>query len=265
MEYEKDYREQFHDLLMAFGTIGKHTKGKHAGDDNRFLSAEGLLFKVFDLGCTTLNLLESGPMCSNLSAKYNPLSAINVIARAAYEAFLIFNYVFIDKPSKEENDLRYWIWKRISLEEWRDYPTNTRKRKEDLKSIDADIAEADQHINENPIFTKLSPEKKEKRLSKISWLPKYKKLGKKAGVPLAIRKDLYNYLCGFAHSSYRSIITSRDTEYTINNISYLRVPILLIMYSIAMSIVKYLELWNLDVEILPESQKSAVMQVFEQH
>jgi len=257
-EQKWNWEEEYRSLLKALLVVGEEIKGRPTGDDNKFSAAEGLLFKVFDLSCTALNLFKNNVKCYDVADYYHPVSAINIIARAAYEAFLVFNYVYVAAKDTSDEELRYWLWKRNSLLEWRNDAARSSEAAKLVPMVVKEIHDAEDIITKNDIYCGLNTPRQKELLKLNKWKPTWGEIAKEAGISEMYRQQMYPYLCGYAHSSFRSIIQIQDASDKSEREKLLIVSIKFIMISMGLFSTRYLAIWGHGTDILIDDQKRTV-------
>lgn len=145
-------------------------------------------------------------------------SSIAVLVRAAFEASVIFHFLFCD-GTFEEKRLRYNVWRlaalsaRLQLRGTR----NVQERVAPIRERDkATVAELQDSIQNDPLFQALSKDARNNALRKGNFRLGYSwpELAEKAGVPRGYAADLYNHLCEYAHSGAVSTYQMRDAGST---------------------------------------------------
>jgi len=137
--------------------------------------------------------------------KFVDSASIDVLARASFEAFLVFHYVFYSPVSLDEKNYRYWCYQIAGLAERQDLPEISdaikQKKTEDKKRLD----ELRALIETNVFYQSLDADQKERIFEgKGRW--KYKPLGKgefswreialDARLSEMIASHMYRSLCG---------------------------------------------------------------------
>ena len=108
----------------------------------RLIHAHNLANKFLFHALTILHLTHGTVLdLPSFDKHIHPDSAsIEVLTRAAMEAFLIFHFVFYAPKAKEERDFRYWSYRAAGLAERQNIPEATdehrQTKKEDKKVID---------------------------------------------------------------------------------------------------------------------------------
>lgn len=243
-------------LVNAFKHTDKLVLGQSAGDDNRLLAAEGLFFKVSDLAWSAAKLAEDDAWYHQENIRINPVSALNVIARASYETSIVFHHVFIGYKNETDAEMRYWLWKKRSLEAKKSLTSHVYPQKPQ-PDLDKDLNIADEKIKKNEAFKQL-PRKKQKYLLRNAGKNSWNNMGKEAGVGKMLRKTIYEYLCGYAHSGYGSIVEIQFAGRHPLVQGQMQIAIKIIMISMGLMISNYLELWGHDLSLLEDDEKEAV-------
>jgi hypothetical protein len=206
---EKDYLT----LLDGLGKVGEATKGTKTCTDDRVLDAEGIVLKIF-YHCSSAQYLSKGTFYPLLNKIFLEPASISILARAAYESFLVFNYIFASSDNQNVLDLRYWAWSLSGLLEKQDINPLTSKGREQL-SKEYDVIESfRKKIQNNCIFQDLTEKQKKCILQNSgNWKIPIKNsdghmkrrgwgdLAKSAGFSESTSRDLYRYLCQYAHST----------------------------------------------------------------
>jgi hypothetical protein len=197
MDKERHYLK----LLETMIAVAEAGKGMPGGSDRRLLDAEALFLKLFCHASSALYLFRGTrvPELGNVSF-FDPAS-VNVLSRAAIEAFLVFHYVFIAPTSKDVEDLRYFAWTLGGLLDQQKYTAQTSQGKAILVAKRPEIANLQQKLTANPSFAGLT-NKQQRGLKRGEWrLESWSDIALSAGLSLKNAKEFYSYLCGHAHSS----------------------------------------------------------------
>lgn len=142
-------------------------------------------------------------------------SSISVLARAAFETYLLFYFIFCDGP-EEQRELRHRIWKMIGLKErqvlrvsqarndfkWTSLLVSEKKEIERLEGL----IKADRH------FHQFTNELKDKVFKKndVKIGRRWMDLAELAGFSRKYAYDRYTNFCNYAHSGLISIVQIRD-------------------------------------------------------
>lgn len=145
-------------------------------------------------------------------------SSIAVLVRAAFEASVVFHFIFCD-GTHEERRLRYNVWRlaalcaRLQLRGTR----NVQERVAPIREQDkATVAELQHAIENDAIFQTLSKDARNNALRKGNFRlgNSWPDLAEKAGLPRGYAADLYNHLCEYTHSGAVSTYQMRDASTT---------------------------------------------------
>lgn len=203
------FQEDYIKLLKTLIKVAEANKGVPLGEDNLFLDAEGLCKKFMGHAASALCLFGSTTLpCVKVTDKgisFFDSGSINVLGRAALEAFLVFHYVFVEPQSDDEKDFRYYLWLHASYIDRQKFPTRSEDGKKQLNDEKKIIDALKEKINNNSVFKQLDEKKKKKLLEKGQWrLQSWTDIGLSAGLSKILAKHFYSYLCIYAHSGCQS-------------------------------------------------------------
>ena len=148
-------------------------------------------------------------------------ASIDVLVRAAMEAFLVFHHVFYSPASKDEKEFRYWIYKAVGLAERQDLPEGTfeheKQKVEEKKKIDGIIS----NLKSNTTFKKLTANQKDgiavgRQRDLWRWNPEAKQIlswpeiATDAGLSEMLAHHMYGHLSGHAHSGSISVLQAQQ-------------------------------------------------------
>lgn len=202
------FQEDYIKLLETLIKIAEANKGFPLGEDDRLLEAEGLCKKFIGHAASTLCLFGSttlpGVKVTDKGIGFFDPGSINVLGRAALEAFLVFHYVFIEPRSDDEKDFRYYLWLHASYNDRQKFPSRSEEGKNQLANEKKIMDALKEKINNNSVFKQFDKEKK-KKLLKGEWrLQSWTNIGISAGLSEILAKHYYSYLCLYAHSGCQS-------------------------------------------------------------
>ena len=164
---ESDYLK----LLNIFIKVVESAKGTKSKNDERLLDAEGLSLKFFGHLVSVLYLYRGINIPDMLIPinKYPDTPSLNVIARAAFETFLVFHHVFIAPSTYDEKDFRYYSWLIAGLITRQNFivysPQGKRIQEEEKKYLEA----IKEKIKINPIFLRLNRKQQKDILCYGKW------------------------------------------------------------------------------------------------
>lgn len=224
-QLEKNFKQQYVILLDLLARVIYANKDLTVGDvddGERLEDAHGLAFKFFGHALSVL-YLSYGTNQELPSSKWHTVdfASIDVITRAALEAFLIFHHVFYASTEPEEKDYRYLAYRAEGLVNRQNIIEST-GNEEEKRGILVEKKELGDKLESTPIFKNLSPKRKREifggnsmwRLNpdnkrRLSW----RVIGTKAGFSKFLANYVYNFLCASAHSTRIGV---RQTFPTLN-------------------------------------------------
>lgn len=178
-----------------------------------------LIFKVFAHAASALYLsrrtiLNDFP---SVEVKFVDAGSIQVVVRAALEAFLTLHYLYATPASDEERELRYLSWEIAGLMERQDYPILSSRVVERKAQDMSVIEEWRTKLSSNPVFNQLTVRQKEGisngqyRLLPLSlpepWeIPSWRILAESTGLAKFYAETGYYFLSGYAHSTSLSVL-----------------------------------------------------------
>lgn len=212
-EKEKDLLE----LLNIFLQVVEANKGTAAGDDDRILDAEGLALKFYGHALSALylwrgvNILDSAIPIQN----FPDPSSLDVLVRAAFEAYLVFYYVFLNPDSEEELDFRFYSWEIAGLSGRQNYLATTEENIKKLQDESDHIKKLMKKLEANPFYDEKSEKEKaayNKMLQRGNWRSKgWAEIARDAGFSELNSKIIYSFLCEHAHSGNISVTQVRQS------------------------------------------------------
>ncbi len=133
-------------------------------------------------------------------------SSTKVLARAALETYLVFFFIYGCSDAGDAI-FRHMIWKLAGLISRQNYPTLNEENRKKLDQEKREIEELKAKVVKLKQFQSYTA-KQQKSLLAGDWRVGYswQDLGVSAGFHPAYFKMIYNYLCGYAHSSYISAL-----------------------------------------------------------
>ena len=148
-------------------------------------------------------------------------ASIDVLTRAAMEAFLVFHYVFYSPATGGEKDYRYWTYKAAGLVERQNLPDgileHAKQKAEEKKILEETFAKLDL----NSTYKALGATQKRrfiegKEWNLWRWNPEAKKvlswqeIASDAGFSVMLASYMYRHLSGHAHSSSLSVLQTQQ-------------------------------------------------------
>jgi len=183
----------------------------------RLLDAHKLANKFISHALTILNI-SHGTIIQELPSfpkiNFPDSASIDVLTRAAMEAFLRFHLVFYAPKTKDEKAYRYLVHKVAGIVENMSYGFKNGKHEEGEKE---ELDRLRQKLESNKIYLSLKENQRTglfqgKESDLWRWNPDTKKrlswydIGRNAGFGKLLAHDMYKHLSGYAHSGSLSII-----------------------------------------------------------
>lgn len=203
MNSEQDYIK----LLDLLYRVVEANRGPLNGADDRYWYAEGLVTKFFMHAASILYLSRQTSIPEMLSTplKFIDSASIDVLTRAAFEAFLTFHYVFIAPATPEEADYRYWAYTAAGLAERQRSPASAPEHKQKLAKEKKELDVLHNKLCSNTTFKNLT-NKQKLRVLKGEWrLLSWREIAETAGLVKILSSDMYRHLSGYVHSGSLSI------------------------------------------------------------
>ena len=166
-----DNRENYVILLDLLAKANDSVKGSSISDvteRERLLDAHRLANKFIGHALTVLNL-SRGYKVKELPS-FQPVNftdswSIDVLTRAAMEAFLIFHYVFYAPTTIEEKDYRYLTYKVAGLAERQNLPESISEHKHQKTEEKKMLEKFRTTLESNAVFQSLTAKQQEKIFS----------------------------------------------------------------------------------------------------
>ncbi|MBZ5588387.1 MAG: DUF5677 domain-containing protein [Acidobacteriia bacterium] len=144
--------------------------------------------------------------------------SVNGLVRAAVETFLVFHYVFVSPSSPEEADARYLSWWLGGLIDRQGFPLHSPAGEKLLEQEAAEAEGLRRRLEANAAFGDLS-ETQRRQILRGSWRAgpegrdvSWRDMAINAGLNEDSASGLYRFLCGYAHSSWISVLQVRQAR-----------------------------------------------------
>lgn len=205
MPYEPDFSM----LLDLFVSLIDSQAGKSIGEGQAWKNDAQVLSLKLHHHLFSMRSLAAGATISGaegVTLQFIDHSSIKVLARAALETYLVFAYIYGDADSSSAT-FRYKCWRLGGLMDRQKLHTTTQAgaqvQKEELKQVEKLRSELQLHDE----FQAL-PQKHKSKLLKGEWRMErsWTDLGVAAGFHEKYFRNIYNYLCGYSHSSFISVL-----------------------------------------------------------
>lgn len=264
------------DLLAKANNSVKMSSISDVSEHERLLDAHNLANKFIGHALTILHL-SHGTLIQDLPS-FNKLNfpdsaSIDVLTRAAMEAFLVFHFVFYAPKTKEEKEFRYLTHKAIGLAERQNLPPRTLEHKRYRYDEKKKLEEILRKLGTNIIFRGV-PEIiknqfiKGKNRDLWRWNPDNKKIlplpdiAVNAGLSETLALHLYKHLSGYAHSGSLSIIQTAQALVNKEVDRLIQPSMNAMMILTANMINEYCEMFSEAQAVLKESGASNFVQIY---
>ncbi len=215
-------KQDYEKLLDLFtNIINKVSTDYDISNGERLESAHALAFKFFCHALTVL-YLSGGTNQELQSSKWNhiDIASIDVVSRAALEAFLVFHHVFYTTANPEEKDYRYWAYRAERLDNRQKILefTGSEEAKQELVAEKKEISDK---LWSNRVFQNLKDGQKQRIFrddgmwrwnpngkNRLSWSD----IGIEAGFGEVLASYIYRFLCASAHSSALGVQQTFTTD-----------------------------------------------------
>lgn len=222
-----DSKEEFVILLDLLAQVISAVRVSSIEDDNereKLIYAHNLANRFIQYALTKLHLcndknVETLPSWGDV--KVSDPASIDVLTRAAMEAFLVFHCVFYSLATEDEKDYRYWTYKAAGLMERQNLPDgvfeHAKQKIEERKTVETILAK----LGSNPIYKALTPKQRTRFSEGKEWnLWRWNRDSKKvmswqdiatdAGLSVILASYMYKHLSGHAHSGSLSVLQTQQ-------------------------------------------------------
>ena len=196
-------------LLNLFIQLVESQNGREIQPGNEWLNdAQVLATKLFrhlaSMRCLAVESIVEAQDMPNIT--YIDHASIQVVTRAALETYLVFFFVYGD-PDRELSAFRHKIWYISGLADRQKYSTRLKNSHEILEKEKQEMEKIVVEIKASPYFATYT-EKQRSQVLKGNWRTghSWTNLGSNAGFHAGYFNNIYNYLCGYSHSSYASAL-----------------------------------------------------------
>lgn len=273
MEGMVDSRQEFLillDLLAQEMNAVRVSSIKDPNERDRLTYAHNLANRFFQYALTMLHLcddknVENVPSFGNI--KVGDPASIDVLTRAAMEAFLVFHYVFYSPSTADEKDYRYWTYTAGGLAERQNLPEAVFEHVEQKAEEKKRFEELCAKLRSNAVYQNLTPRLKARFVEgkeldlwrrqpdtnrRLSW----RDIGIDAGLSEMLSSHMYRHLSGHAHSGSLSVIQTQQAVVR-NEAEYLITPSINTLKVLAANMIhEYTELFSEAQPVLTKSGAS---------
>ncbi len=203
------YETEYSALLSLFIELIESQHGKEIEPNNEWLNdAQILSIKLFR-HLASMKILAIGSTVEahgrqNIYHIDHP--SIKVIARAALETYLVFHFIFLSEDQSLAK-FRHKLWRIGGLADRQKYNTYSEHGQEMLAYEKNTLQKLREEVQQSHHFTTFT-DRQQRQLLKGKWRAGYSwtDLGCSADFHEKYFSNVYNYLCGYSHSSYASVL-----------------------------------------------------------
>lgn len=216
LEFDKHYEKDFELLIKAAIEIGNSLDGRKTSIDKPHIYyVEGLGQKILS-HILSANYLSKGYKLTMADLSFEPqidFSSITILARAALESYLTFNYIFASTKDDDELSFRFNCWHLGGFIDRSEFVPKTEKHTK-LKEYEAEqVIKIQNLLREIPLFNRLNSGDKAAALKGKWKLSKsWSKLAVNARFGQKFFEDQYSFLCSHAHASRLSTMQVQQTK-----------------------------------------------------
>ena len=200
---------EYSELLHLFIQLVESQNGREIQPGNEWLNdAQVLATKLFrhivSMRCLAMESTVEAQDMPNIT--HIDHASIQVITRAALETYLVFFFVYGD-PDRDLSAFRHKIWHFSGLADRQKYSTRLENSYEILEEEKQEMEKIVVKIKASPYFATYT-ENQRRQVLKGKWRTghSWTNLGINAGFHAGYFTNIYNYLCGYSHSSYASAL-----------------------------------------------------------
>ena len=203
------FQTEYSALLYLLIELIESQNGKKLELETKWLNdAQILSIKLFQ-HLTSMQILAGGYMIKvNGKQKIYHIDhpSIKVVARAALETYLVFHFIY-DSEDKSLSIFRHKLWRIAGLVDRQKYDFNFEGQQKKLANERNTLNKLREEVKSSDHFTNFSGNQ-QFQLLKGRWRTgnSWTDLGCSAGFHVKYFTDVYNYLCGYSHSSYASVL-----------------------------------------------------------
>ena len=205
-----DIQNEYLEMMDILIQCGESLRGKPVSDAMSWQAdTQPIATKLFfHLG--SLYSLQKGTILSAMAGvpiNYVDFPSIATLARAAFETFLAFHFIFVQPITNEEKHFRYTVWNLGGLKDRQRFMVTTQEGRNQLQQEKLQIEKLEEVIRSNSLYQQLS-NARQKDAIKGKWRfgNKWEDLAELTGTHKGYFVSLYAYLSSFAHTGYLSIL-----------------------------------------------------------
>lgn len=216
---EMDSRQECRKLLDLLARVIDANKGYSVNgisDGKRLLDAHYLANKYAKHALTAFTVSRGMniQLLSSKAIKIIDVGSVDVLTRAAFEAFLTFHYVFFAPRTKEERDYRYWAYIVAGIKWRKGLREISSEYKQKVVEDEKQLGKLHDDLESNIVFQNLHDNQRKQIFQskgEWKWAPGVKNhvswsnIAIDAGFSEVLARHMYSLLCGYAHSSSLSV------------------------------------------------------------
>ena len=205
MKYENEYI-----LLLDFLVrLVASRKGLPLNEETRWSGDTQHVAAKFQMHLGSLFYLTRStklPQLGGYDISYIDYPSLFVLARAAYETYLTFNFIFVAPCDTAEKKLRHRVWELGALVDRQKFPVTEAENISKMESEKEILDTLRQEILSDDVYASLHPEK-QKEARRGNWQLGYHwaDLAEFAGLDRDEFKAEYKFLCSYAHTGNLSV------------------------------------------------------------
>lgn len=204
-----DYLTDLDILINYYIEVGNSISGKKTNGQEGIKYAESIAKKTFNHICTSYSISKGLKidLKDGSHIKFIDYSSIAVLIRSALESYLTFNHIFIAPKTENEKLYRFHCWDLAGYIERQDFQALSDESKKRKKQEQILIKKKLEIIKKFEYYKLLSIKQK-KQIDNGNW--KFNvgwiDLAENAGFEKGYFRDIYSYLCSYAHTGRLSAL-----------------------------------------------------------
>jgi hypothetical protein len=200
--------------------------------------------------------LTKGTLVPEVQAKFVDFSSINSLCRSAVEAFLLFNYIYVNPNTIEEGQFRYLAWRLSSAYERKAALSISERGREILDDHESYIDKLKEKIVAADGFKSMSDKQKRRLLTDgMKFFPPVYELARLAGYSEAYAKYFYKYLCGHVHGGHNQIRQIHQAVGNSEQTGLTEGATTVVMITMAFFVKEYINVIGIDERVLTEKSE----------
>lgn len=215
----KDLRADFLHMLDVLTRIAETLNGKKISEDISWQAdVEPIATKLFFHLGSLYNLQEGTSFVNEPGALFGSINyvdfpSIAVLARAAFETYLTFHFIFVEPLTKDEKLFRHTVWRLGGLRDRQRFVTFTSDGKAQQEQEREQIALLEAVVLNSPVYKTLD-ESRQKDARKGKWRlgKKWEDLAELTGIHKNYFVSMYSYISSHAHTGYISVLQLSQAE-----------------------------------------------------